>query len=371
MRILVAHNVPRARNGGMSRIMGFIHDEIAREGHEIDYLTNDDLPARSHGAVSRFAFPALVARQAMAAARAGRPYDILNVHEPSAAIAAALRRAGRLPPLVVTSHGLERRAWELAREERRLGRGGPSWRARLSYPATVLSQTRVALALADRVFVLNSDDAAYLARTTGRSPATIQRIWPGAADVFAAAAPSRDYARARNILFAATWRPNKGIADLVPAMHQVWSAFPDVVLTVLGAGVDLDPGAVFGVHAGKVRIVKAASDEEAARIHAASDIFVLPSLFEGTPLTLIEAMAGGLPVVTTSTCGMKDVIAHGRNGLLVPVRSPASISGALSSLLADPALRASLGRTAHRKAAERYTWPRVAKPVLEAYKLLV
>ena len=371
MRILVAHNVPRARTGGMSRIMGFIHDEIAREGHEVDYLTSDDLPARYHGAVSRFAFPALVARHATAAARAGRPYDILNVHEPSAALAAVLRRAGRLPPLVVTSHGLERRAWKLARDERRLGRGGPSWRARLSYPATVLSQARASLALADRVFVLNSEDAAFLAQTTGRPPATIQRIWPAAADVFAAAAPSRDYARARSILFAATWRANKGIADLVPAIHQVWNAYPDVVLTILGAGVDLDPGAVFGARAGNVRIVQAASDDEAAAIHAASDIFVLPSLFEGTPLTLIEAMAGGLPIVTTDTCGMKDVIAHGRNGLLVPVRSPAAIAGAVTSLLADPALRARLGKTAHGEARVRYTWPKVARPVLEAYKLLV
>ena len=371
MRILVAHNVPRARTGGMSRIMGFIHDEIAREGHEIDYFTSDDLPARRHGALSRFAFPALVARHALSAARAGRPYDILNVHEPSAAVAAALRRAGRLPPLVVTSHGLERRAWDLSLEERRLRRGGPSWRARASYPATVLSQARVALAFADLVFVLNSDDAAYLARTTGRAPSSILRIWPAAAAVFSAAAPSRDYARARSILFAATWRPNKGIADLVPAMHEVWSAYPDVVLTILGAGVDLDTRAVFGAHAGQVRVVTAASDEEAARIHAESDIFVLPSLFEGTPLTLIEAMAGGLPVVTTGTCGMKDVIRHGVSGLLVPVRSPAAIAGALTSLLADPALRAGLGNTAYHEATGRYTWPKVSKPVLEAYKLLV
>ena len=371
MRILVAHNVPRARTGGMSRIMGFVHDEIARDGNEVDYLTSEDLPSRYQGAAARFAFPALVARRAMAASRAGRAYDVLNVHEPSAAIAGVLRRAGRLPPLVVTSHGLERRAWDLAKEEARLGRGGSSWRARLTYPATVLSQARAGLAAADRVFVLNSEDAEYLAQTTGRDPATIQRIQPGAAAVFSAAAPSRDYSRAANVLFAATWRANKGVADLVPAMHRVWSTRPDVTLTILGAGVELDLPAVFGADAGRVRLVTAASDDEAARIHAASDVFVLPSLFEGTPLTLIEAMAAGLPIVTTRTCGMRDVIQDGGNGMLVPLRSPASIAEALTLLLDTPDLRARLGRAAHLDALSQYTWQKVAKPVLEAYKSLV
>ena len=55
---------------------------------------------------------------------------------------------------------------------------------------------------------------------------------------------------------------------------------------------------------------------------AANDVFLLPSLFEGTPLTLIEAMAAGLPVVTTATCGMLDTIRDGENGRLIPDARP-------------------------------------------------
>lgn len=370
MRILVAHNVPRARQGGMSRIMGFIHDVVARAGHDVDYLTSDDLPPRFGGAAARLAFPALVARRALAAKRAGRGYDILNVHEPSAAPAALLRRAGLLPPLVVTSHGLEQRAWALAVEEAKLGRQGPSRRARWFHPPTVLTQARTALALADRVFVLNSDDAMAL-RERGRDASAILRIFPGASDVYAAAASARDYGECRSVLFAGTWRKNKGIEDLVPAMQLLWRDRPNLTLTIFGAGVpDAAVLHAFGAAASRVRLVSAATDEEAARIYASAGLFVLPSLFEGTPLVLMEAMASGLPIVTTRTCGMKDVIDDGRNGLLVPMRDPAAVAGALGRLAADAGLRAALGRAARADAARSFTWDRVAQPVLETYLAL-
>lgn len=364
MRILVAHNVPKARHGGMSRIMGFIHDEIAREGHVIDYLTAEDLPARWQGAAARVAFPTLVARR-------GRAYDVVNVHEPSGAAAVLLRRAGLFPPVVITSHGLERRAWALAREERRLGRSGPTLRARLTYPPTVLAQARIALELADFVFVLNSEDEAVLARATGRDHGSMLRIFPAAGPEYAAASEGRQYRRPLRILFAATWRKNKGIEDLVPAMDEVWRRHPDVTLTILGPGAGIDLEATFGAGAGRVRLVTARSDAEAAATYAAADLFVLPSLFEGTPLTLMEAMASGLPIVTTAVCGMKDVIEDGRNGVVIPPRRPDLIASALDTLLRRPELGQRLGQQARLDAARLYTWDKVAAPVLEAYKSLV
>jgi D-inositol-3-phosphate glycosyltransferase len=75
-------------------------------------------------------------------------------------------------------------------------------------------------------------------------------------------------------------------------------------------------------------------------------------------------------VVTTATCGMKDVIRDGSNGLLVPIRSFVAIVQAVERLLGDPALRESLGRTAQAEALAKYTWDKVAAPVLEAYERL-
>ena len=120
----------------------------------------------------------------------------------------------------------------------------------------------------------------------------------------------------------------------------------------------------------RVRCQQAEPELGTAQAMAAADIFVLPSLFEGTPLTMIEAMSGGMPIVTTATCGMKDVISDGTNGLLVPLRSPERIVAAVERLLADPALCARLGQAARREALEKYTWRRVAEPVRDVYERL-
>src|SRR3970040_69232 len=103
MRILVAHQAPRARTGGMSRLMGFIHDRVEAAGHEIDYLCADDVPPGWSGWVGRrIAFPLAGHPKTIEAGKAGRPYDIVNVHEPSAAPLIIGRRGARAPAVVVT-----------------------------------------------------------------------------------------------------------------------------------------------------------------------------------------------------------------------------------------------------------------------------
>lgn len=370
LRILVAHNVPRERNGGMSRIMGFIHDRVEAVGHEVEYFTSEDVGARLGGRLSRFGFPLLVRRRAAEAARAGRAFDVVNVHEPASAVVALFRKGAGDPAVVVTSHGIERRAWRLALEESRLGRRGPSWKSRVIHPLVGLTQADAGLRRADHVFCLNYEDRDHLVGELGRAPESVTRIYPAADEAFAANSHARSYARASRVLFAATWRKNKGVEDLVPAYAELAARHASLELIVLGAGVpDAEVRAAFPVEVrGRVRCVRAGSEAETAAAFAAADLFLLPSLFEGTPLTLVEAMAAGLPVVTTATCGMRDVVRDGENGLLVPLRSPSAIVAAVERLIRDESLRARLGAVARAEAAERYTWERVAAPVLEVYE---
>jgi len=81
-------------------------------------------------------------------------------------------------------------------------------------------------------------------------------------------------------------------------------------------------------------------------------------------------MMSGLPIVTTPTCGMKDVITDERTGLFVPIRSSSSIVGALERLKADRALRERVGRAARTQSITNYSWDRSAEPVLRAYERL-
>ena len=195
---------------------------------------------------------------------------------------------------------------------------------------------------------------------------------PGAAGIFAEPAARRTYDRGDRLLFFGSWRQNKGIADLVTAFEELARRHERMTLTVLGAGVETS--AVMNSVPESVRdrvvVIPFTDDANAVEVLSEADIFVLPSLFEGTPLVLIEAMMSGLPIVTTDTCGMRDVIAHERTGLLVPVRSPARLTQALDRLMADPALRAGLGRSAHEYARQHHTWKRVGQEVLSTYERL-
>jgi glycosyltransferase involved in cell wall biosynthesis len=77
---------------------------------------------------------------------------------------------------------------------------------------------------------------------------------------------------------------------------------------------------------------------------AAADVFVLPSLNEGLPLTVLEAMASGTPAIATAIGGTDEVISDGRTGLLVPPRDARALAHAIERLLHDPDLARQLGR---------------------------
>jgi glycosyltransferase involved in cell wall biosynthesis len=357
----------------MSRIMGFIHDEVSRAGHEVEFFCADDVPSDWQHAVGRyFKFPWAVRRRAVAAARAHRPYDIVNVHEPSAAPIVLWNEPAGSPVVIVTSHGLERRAWNLALQEARLRRDGPALTTRVTYPIGRLWPSAVGLRRADHVFCLNLEDLEHLVGVVNRPPASVTRIFPGSDLVYAQAAEGRDYSRNTRLLFAATWRKNKGVEDLIPAFSLLARMHPKIELVILGAGV---PEPLVRSHFPEALQPRIAcrtppDDRSMASAFAEADLFVLPSLFEGTPLTLIQAMMSGLPIMTTATCGMKDVIVDGVHGRLVPIRSPQAIADAVGELLGNAATRARLGMAAQQEAIARYQWNTVAEPVREVYEQL-
>lgn len=87
----------------------------------------------------------------------------------------------------------------------------------------------------------------------------------------------------------------------------------------------------------------------------AFDIFVFPSLREGMPGALMEAMASGLPAVATDIDGNRELIINGKNGLLVPVKSPGAIARAVGSLIGDKKLAERLGKEAKKTIKERFS----------------
>jgi glycosyltransferase involved in cell wall biosynthesis len=96
-------------------------------------------------------------------------------------------------------------------------------------------------------------------------------------------------------------------------------------------------------------VVFAGYREDAPRMTSACDVFVLPSLYEGLSIALLEAMALGKPAVATRVGGLPEVIGSGQGGLLVPPGDDRALADALLTLLGDPALRRQLGEVARRR----------------------
>jgi glycosyltransferase involved in cell wall biosynthesis len=104
---------------------------------------------------------------------------------------------------------------------------------------------------------------------------------------------------------------------------------------------------------------------------AASDLFVLSSRSEGLPLSILEAMAAGLPVVATSVGGIPELVVDGETGFLVPPGDPQSLAGAIERLVHDPELRRRLGTAGRSRAAERFDLVSARRAHIDLYASLL
>jgi glycosyltransferase involved in cell wall biosynthesis len=118
------------------------------------------------------------------------------------------------------------------------------------------------------------------------------------------------------------------------------------------------------------RVLLAGAATHVAPFYAMADVFVLPSLSEGSPNVLLEAMACGLPVVATRVGGVPEIAAHGATALLGPSKDPAFLAGAVDRLFADPDLGSRLGAAARRTVLSRHTPEKRALTLSRLYAAL-
>jgi glycosyltransferase involved in cell wall biosynthesis len=108
-----------------------------------------------------------------------------------------------------------------------------------------------------------------------------------------------------------------------------------------------------------------------ANLLAAMDVFVMPSLWEGLPLSLVLAMGASLPVVATSVAGIPEIVDDQRTGLLVPPGDGAALGAALARVFADAPLRARLGQAARLSVLPRFGVDRYVESIVSLYDRLL
>jgi phosphatidylinositol alpha-mannosyltransferase len=171
-----------------------------------------------------------------------------------------------------------------------------------------------------------------------------------------------------NILFVGRLEDRKGLPHLLKAFRLVRKSGFECRLLVVGSGPQEREARRYVMTRGlqNVEFLGRVSDAEKAQLFKTADVFVSPATGrESFGIVLLEAMAAGTPIVCSDIHGYKGVVQRGRQAILVPPRDAKALAAGISELLANPALRESMGAAGLERAAQ-FSWEHVTARV-EAY----
>jgi glycosyltransferase involved in cell wall biosynthesis len=159
-----------------------------------------------------------------------------------------------------------------------------------------------------------------------------------------------------------------GVDTILRAFALVRAQWPDARLTVAGQGSQAEPLRRLAADLGDagVRFVGRVEPERMPELLDSADIMLNASLVDNQPVTLLEAMAAGLPVVTSAAGDIPSLVRDGETGRLVPARDPAAMARAVGELLAHPLAAARIAQRARRQ-VERYSWAYARRAWMEVY----
>jgi glycosyltransferase involved in cell wall biosynthesis len=364
MRILIASGVQRVREAGAAGVVFYHAEGLQKLGHQVETWFFDDVlpktrwPARFRDLEFAMAVSRRIRKQA-------DRFDVVNLHAPWGcvyAISRALFPSVELPPYVFTMQGSEERYVLAMKLEEQKGRADHfAWKNRVWHRLYHQTMYDFSISKADCGAVANREGWILSELKYGRAPG---RVWyvPNGTETSFFQERSFDTGPAKKLLYVGTWLDRKGIFYLAEAFGMLAGRLPALTLTVAGcmAPEEAVKRAFPEQARAKVTVIPRVSREDMLALYAAHDVFVFPSLVEGMPLTMLEAMATAMPVVTTNTCGMADVIEDGINGLLVPAADSAELARVVEGVCRDTELRREMG-TAGQLTARRYTWDLIAR----------
>jgi glycosyltransferase involved in cell wall biosynthesis len=167
-------------------------------------------------------------------------------------------------------------------------------------------------------------------------------------------------------------KQQKGVDILLKAMPLILKEH-SVTLNIIGDGPRLEQYKMLagrlGIE-GSVRFRGFIPHEHMPEEYSNADLFVFPSRRESFGLVLVEAMAAGLPMVSTRVGAIPEVVEDGKTGLLVPPGDPEKFAQAVISLLNDSELMKKMGLAGKQKVREKFTWEKVAQNVVRFYQEL-
>ncbi len=235
---------------------------------------------------------------------------------------------------------------------------------------------RMVVAQAAAVVSVSEDLRRFFCRATRTSPSRVRVIYNGVDPDAWGGGGAPEVLRSLGIPGGAavvgtvgSLYPVKGHAYLIRAARLVLERRPDVHFVLVGGGPlegDLRAQAEAQGVGQQVHLVGHRSDVR--QILGSMDVFVLPSLSEGLPLALLEAMAAGKPPVVTEVGGIPEVVSDGETGFAVPPANPEALADRVIRLLESPSVAARMGACARRSIRERFSLQAMVAAYRDVYR---
>jgi phosphatidyl-myo-inositol alpha-mannosyltransferase len=353
-------------NGGVAQHVRYLYENLRLRGHDVRILTASHGPQRaSEGDIIRLGVGFSVPINASVGTLTFSPrylsqigrmlereqFDLLHFHEPFVPFLSLFLLRESNSVNIATFHAY--------------AGFSPSYefgsRALQGYAARL--HGRIAVSAAARHFIDRFFPGDY-------------KVIPNGVDVprFANAVPiARWQDGTPNVLFVGRHEPRKGLLDLLKAHRILRKTGSRQRLLVVGSGPQEREARRYVATRGLqgVEFLGRVSDTEKAQLFRTADVYASPATGgESFGIVLLEAMAAGTPIVCSDIHGYKGVVRRGREGLLVPPRSPRLLAVAIDRVLSDPDMRQRMG-AAGRARAEEFSWPRVTAKVDDYYGFVI
>jgi glycosyltransferase involved in cell wall biosynthesis len=192
--------------------------------------------------------------------------------------------------------------------------------------------------------------------------------------------PSPCLRREKSLLFVGRLVEKKGLEYLIRALPQVLETHPDATLTIIGTGPQEAAArslcTALGV-APHVRFLGAIPNSELSAYYQTAEVVIFPSVVardgdqEGFGLVLVEAMGCECAVIATELPAIRDIIADGKTGLIVPEKDPEALAQKIQALLENSEMRASLARDGRIAVSTKYDWRNITAQYLAFFEELM
>ena len=389
MRVLiVSWEFPPLVVGGLGRHVGQLARQLAAAGHDVRVLTRGNRPepeeqvldglsvwraaadelAIDFGSESvlawTLAFEHSLTRAGLRLVADWQP-EVIHAHDWLVAQTAHTLRQVTGSPVVVTVHATEygrQQGW-LSEPVPRAIHSAERWLCRDA--AAVIACSRFMAAEVAELFQL----PVAAIRVIGNGVDPVPLTDPGVELETSAGEPVR-YTGRPLLVFAGRLVHEKGLQELIKALPLLRDELPGLRLVVAGTGQQLadqqDRAARYGV-ADLISWAGFLDATDTARLLAAADLVVVPSLYEPFGLVALEAQLAGTPVAVSDTGGLAELVEPGRTGLRFAPESPAAIADAVRQLVAEPDAARRWAAAARRRARQEFGWAAVAGRTAEVY----